>query len=381
MNISTLAMLLCMCSFVQAEDAPVGFASLEGEGDKRVVGGTTGGKGGKIVTVTNATDLEKYVTATEPMIVLVSGTIKITPSGKELRVASDKTILGLGADATISGGGFFLGAGVHNVIIRNLTIGDTKDLVADPTGKELDYDGVQMDQAHHVWIDHCQFRNINDGMIDSRKDTDYLTVSWNKLFDHNKAFGIGWTENMISKITIHHNWFKNVVQRNPSCDNATCHLFNNYLDGVGSYGNYARGKADMLIENSVFRNANDPWYHDATAKLTARGNITEGTITGQKTSTGTATEMKTFYSYTLDPADQVKAILAASSGPQASIGKAPTAGFVGRAGLGAMESATRLVVDPAGRVNRLGAGSTAPSRGVYWVRDANGEAKTHVNID
>ncbi|MBK9577236.1 MAG: pectin esterase [Fibrobacteres bacterium] len=380
MNFARIAMLLGMCTLVQAQDGPIGFASLEGEGDKRVVGGTTGGKGGKIVTVTNAADLEKNVTATEPMIVLVSGTIKVTPSGKEFKVASDKTILGLGANATISGGGFFLGAGVHNVIIRNLTIGDTKDLVADPTGKELDYDGVQMDQAHHVWIDHCQFRDINDGMIDSRKDTDYLTVSWNKFFDHNKVFGIGWTENMISKITIHHNWFKNVVQRNPSCDNATCHLFNNYLDGVESYGNYSRGVSDMLIENSVFRNAKDPWYHDATAKLTARGNTTEGTITGQKTATGTATEMKKFYAYTLDPVAEVKAILAESSGPQASIGKAPTAGVSGRTSQGRIGLNSQIAVDPVGRVHRLGAGSTAPSKGIHWVREANGETTTHVDI-
>lgn len=382
MKILSIAVLLGMFTFVQAQDRPIGFASLEGEGDKRVVGGTTGGQGGKVVTVTNAADLEKNVTAAGPLIVLVSGTIKITPSGKELRVASDKTILGLGADATISGGGFFLGPGVHNVIIRNLTIGDTKDLVADPTGKELDYDGIQMDGAHHVWIDHCQFRDINDGMIDSRKDTDYLTVSWNKFFDHNKVFGIGWTENMISKITIHHNWFKNVVQRNPSCDNATCHMFNNYLDGVASYGNYSRGRADMLIENSVFRNAKDPWFHDADAKLTARGNITEGTITGRRTSTGTAFEAKTLYSYTLDPADQVKAILLAKSGPQASIGVAPGTTDVGeRASRGPLVTGSRFVVDPAGRMSKVGADWKPVSRGVYWVQEPNGVMKKRIHID
>lgn len=382
MKILAIALLIGMPTFVCAQDRPVGFASLEGEGEKRVVGGTTGGHGGRIVTVTNATDLEKNVTATGPVIVLVQGTIKISPMGKELRVASDKTILGLGADATVSGGGFFLGPGVHNVIIRNLTIGDTKDLVADPTGKELDYDGIQMDGAHHVWIDHCLFRDINDGMIDSRKDTDYLTVSWNRFFDHNKTFGIGWTENMVSKITIHHNWFKNVTQRNPSCDNATCHLFNNYLDGVGSYGNYSRGRADMLIENSVFRNAKDPWFHDAGAKLTIRGSLTEGTITGQKTATGTATEMKSFYDYKPDPADQVKAILLASSGPQAAIGKPPsTTGIPSRAEPLPSASDVRHVVDPAGRQTRVGKGAKTSSRGVHLVRGADGDTRKRVHID
>ena len=53
-------------------------------------------------------------------------------------------------------GGFFLASGVHNVIIRNLTIRDSfiegqYDAGGDEGG---DRDGVQMDTANHVWIDH-----------------------------------------------------------------------------------------------------------------------------------------------------------------------------------------------------------------------------------
>jgi pectate lyase len=50
-------------------------------------------------------------------------------------------------------------------------------------GKTQDFDGTQMDSAHHVWIDHCHFHHIGDGMIDSRLDTTHLTVSWNVLSD------------------------------------------------------------------------------------------------------------------------------------------------------------------------------------------------------
>ncbi|MEV4805327.1 hypothetical protein AB0K18_35470 [Nonomuraea sp. NPDC049421] len=56
-------------------------------------------------------------------------------------------------NGTIVGGGFFLN-GVSNVIIRNLTIRDTRMPEDDPDDKEFDYDGIQMDGAHHVWIDH-----------------------------------------------------------------------------------------------------------------------------------------------------------------------------------------------------------------------------------
>src|SRR5690348_14905214 len=88
----------------QAQDKPVGFASLEGEGVKRVIGGTTGGAGGKTVTVTRQADLEKYAGEAGPYVILIKGTITVDPKGKEFAVASDKTILGLGADAAIDQG-------------------------------------------------------------------------------------------------------------------------------------------------------------------------------------------------------------------------------------------------------------------------------------
>lgn len=95
-------------------DSADGFASLNG--------GTTGGKGGTVVTVTTQADLNTYATAAGKYIIKVSGKINITPKGTEIRVASDKTIIGIGTTGEISGGGFFLNA-VKNVIIRNLRIG------------------------------------------------------------------------------------------------------------------------------------------------------------------------------------------------------------------------------------------------------------------
>jgi pectate lyase len=55
----------------------------------------------------------------------VSGAITFEPKGTGIRVKSHKTIVGLGANATIVQGGFMLEVGVHNVIIRNLTIRDS----------------------------------------------------------------------------------------------------------------------------------------------------------------------------------------------------------------------------------------------------------------
>ncbi|WP_198943116.1 pectate lyase family protein, partial [Actinophytocola xanthii] len=293
-----------------------GFAGTAGMGDN----GTTGGAGGATVTVSTYADLVRYVTAAEPYVVRVAGAITVTPFGTEVRVTSNKTIVGVGTSGHIVGGGFFVGTGVHNVIIRNLTIRDTRVASDDPDDKEFDYDGIQLDGAHHVWIDHNAITRMNDGLIDSRKDTSYLTVSWNVLADNNKSFGIGWTENVTSRITIHHNWIRDTNQRNPSTDNvAYAHLYNNYLQNVASYGNYARGGTRMVLENSYFEGVRDPYYKDEAAQLRQSGTVAVN-CTGRQQSGGSAFTPGSFYAYSLDPASGVPALVRASAGPRPDIG-------------------------------------------------------------
>ena len=306
-----------------ATAAADGFASVNSLGQN----GTYGGRGGQIVTVKTLADLERYATAEEPYVIVVAGTITMSPAGKEIRVRSDKTIVGSGTSGHIVGGGFFLGPGVHNVIIRNLTIRDSYQGVWND--KDHDYDAIQMDGAHHVWIDHNDLRHMADGLIDVRKDSTDITVSWNRLSDNNKTFGIGWTENVKTDITIHHNWIRETEQRNPSTDNAAhAHLYNNFLEDTpgtaitSSYGNYSRGRTKMVLENSCFHGVNNPVIKDATASIVQRGNVFSGT-SGRNESGGTAFDPKAYYGYTLDKAADVPALLKSGAGPRASIGTAP----------------------------------------------------------
>ncbi|MCG8968972.1 pectinesterase family protein [Streptomyces sp. CL12-4] len=297
-----------------------GFASVDALGQN----GTYGGRNGATVTVRTQAELEKYATAAEPYVIVVAGAITMSPVGKEIKVASDKTIVGSGTAGQIVGGGFFLGTGVHNVIIRNLTIRDTYQ--GTWNDKDHDYDAIQMDGAHHVWIDHNDFRNMADGLIEVRKDSTNVTVSWNELSNNNKAFGIGWTENVTTDITIHHNWIRETEQRNPSADNcAHAHLYNNYLedtagtDIASSYGNYARGGTAMVLENSYFQGFKNPVIKDSTASLVQKGNVFTGT-SGRNESGGTAFDPKAFYSYSLDAAANVPSVVKAGAGPRSSIG-------------------------------------------------------------
>ncbi|MBT2443338.1 pectate lyase [Streptomyces sp. ISL-36] len=303
-----------------ATDVADGFASVDALGQK----GTYGGRDGRIVTVKTLADLEKYATAPEPYVIVVAAAITMNPVGKEIKVTSDKTIVGAGTSGHIVGGGFFLGQGVHNVIIRNLTIRDAYQGVWND--KEHDFDAVQMDGAHHVWIDHNDLRNMADGLIDVRKDSTYVTVSWNRLSNDNKAFGIGWTTNVVTDITIHHNWIRETEQRNPSTDNAAhAHLYNNHLQDdpgtaiTSSYGNYARGATRMLLENSYFQGVNNPVIKDATASIVQKGNTFVGTR-GRNESGGTAFDPKAYYGYTLDGTADVPGLLKSGAGPRGSVG-------------------------------------------------------------
>lgn len=269
-------------------------------------------------------DLEKYATAAEPYVIVVAATINMDPVGKEIKVQSNKTIVGSGTSGHIVGGGFFLGTGVHNVIIRNLTIRDAYQGVWND--KEHDFDGIQMDGAHHVWIDHNDLRHMADGLIDVRKDSTYVTVSWNKMSQDNKAFGIGWTDNVVTDITIHHNWIRETEQRNPSTDNAAhAHLYNNFLEDVAgtditsSYGNYSRGATKMVLENSYFQGMNNPVIKDSTATIVQKGNTFVGT-SGRNESGGTAFDPKSYYAYTLDATANVPSLLKSGAGPRSSIG-------------------------------------------------------------
>ncbi|KAF6821767.1 Pectinesterase 3 [Colletotrichum plurivorum] len=289
---------------------PDGFASLNG--------GTTGGKGGEVVVVKTQADLEKYAGASGKYVIKVSGKITITPKGKEVKVSSDKTIVGIGATAEINQGGFNV-QNQRNIIFRNLKIGNTY-VEGDEEGKTQDWDGIQMDNCTNIWIDHVHLEKGGDGLIDSRKDTTFLTVSWTILRNHNKAFGIGWTDNVSTQITIHHNHFDQTTQRNPSVDNVkNAHLYNNYLVGQTSYGHYARGKTEMRMENCYFEKVKNPIQADATAKLSATGNVFKSTTGKTAKNAGTVFDPKKFYDYKVDAAADVPSIVTKGAGRQASI--------------------------------------------------------------
>lgn len=233
----------------KCDEVAHGFASLNG--------GTSGGKGGRIVTASTHAQLKTYAASNETLIIRINGILQSDPVGYEVPISSNKTVIGVGAKSGIYGGGLAI-KNQKNVIVRNIEITGTYD-PEDYPGKEDDWDALQVDNSTNIWIDYVNFHAMKDGLIDLRTDSDYVTVSRSILSDHNKAFGIGWSPNTIAKVTINDMFFNSTNTRNPSADNLLYgHLYNNYYRNITQYGNYARGNASLLIENSYFEDVFDP---------------------------------------------------------------------------------------------------------------------------
>lgn len=124
----------------------LGLASwdIEGYAKDNPIGPTTGGAGGKKVTVSNAKDLLAAVKGDEPKTIYVKGSIELP---ERLQVGSNKSILGLGWNAHIKENGITVN-GTDNVIIRNLKISYIEG-----------GDCIAINNATRVWVDHNEFES------------------------------------------------------------------------------------------------------------------------------------------------------------------------------------------------------------------------------
>ncbi|GAA2440387.1 right-handed parallel beta-helix repeat-containing protein [Streptomyces glaucus] len=281
-----------------------GFAGVPALG----LSGTTGGAGGPVVTVTDAETFLDYCDRDEPYVIQVLGTLRI--SSKQ-GVRSNKTIIGLGGDAEITGGGLDMYRR-QNVIIRNLRF----------TGADDDSLSIQQ-SSHHIWIDHCTFSAGADGLIDIVRGADYVTVSWNHFHDHSKTMLIGHSDANGSqdrgklRVTFHHNFFDGTDQRHPRVRFAEpVHVYNNYYRNNRLYGVASTEDAGVLVEGNYFENVAHPIHsgydESGPGRVVERNNLYVGS--GTPRTLGTVIEPRTYYAYTLDAPSTVPATVPAGAG-------------------------------------------------------------------
>lgn len=244
----------------------IGYAAVARNG----VETTTGGENGEVIVIETLDQLIAWGASREDNYnaetIIIKGKIEANPSvlitikrGKDISILGDSE----------SNGGFAELKNISlnirdysNVIVRNLKI------------HEVFYpnDCLTIDHCHHVWVDHCEFHSkigpgigvdTYDGLLDIKKGSHNVTVSWCYFHDHMKTILIGHSDNNGEQdknlqVTFHHNWFSNTDGRNPSLRFGQVHYFNNYLENISDYGFAVRNGAHAKIENCHFESVKIP---------------------------------------------------------------------------------------------------------------------------
>ncbi len=300
-----------------------GFAAYEGTPGTNWyrAGGTTGGAGGKVVKANTFSELQAYLQAEDPYIVIVdhdittgikcyvdnidagqlledqSGAVgEETTYGERILVAPNKTLVGVVDPATGKAPLFsritFVMQSVDNIIIRNcrftmvgvpiLKSGENKVVawrngapiqVGDPDciGIQADKEGATKSWGAHIWVDHCEFSNGDaankdryDGLLDCKNNVQWLTFSYNLFHDHDKSclFGKGNSDNYdgCRTISFHHNFFNNIQgSRLPQQRGGQLHYYNNYMLNCED-GFRLNDKAETYMEACYFESTKKPVF-------------------------------------------------------------------------------------------------------------------------
>ncbi|RSM14578.1 Pectate lyase B [Fusarium oligoseptatum] len=228
------------------ESCDIGYASQNG--------GTTGGNGGSVTTVSSLAQFSSAAESSGKKVIYVKGTIS---GAAKIRVKSDKTIVGA-AGATLNGVGLYINK-QSNVIVRNLAIKNVKASSGDAIGIQA---------STNVWVDHCDLssnkdngKDYYDGLLDITHASDFITVSNTYIHDHYKASLVGHSDSNSKEdtgklhVTYANNYWYNVNSRAPSVRFGTVHIYNNYYLDIGATGVNSRMGANVLVESTTFSNA------------------------------------------------------------------------------------------------------------------------------
>ena len=246
---------------------------------------TTGGLNGPVVVVTSTDDsgpgsLRDVVESARGPVWIRFDRDMTIPLKSEIRVRGNLTIDGRGHMVTLTDYGFLIHR-ANNVILTHLTI----DGRSETLGQAVTIDT----QSDDMWLDHLDLSRFNDRLVDVKKGSTAVTLSWNKFHDDNKVMLLNnvingpenpknlflyYDRDANSQVTLHHNYFVNTVQRNPRAIIGTYHLFNNVLENWDFYGMSFSLEAKVLLEGNVFDNRSSrscvepPFY--ATIERTER---------------------------------------------------------------------------------------------------------------
>ena len=221
----------------------------------------TGGLGGRFIEVTSDKDdgpgtLRQAVMQAKkgPAWIRFASDMTIV-LGSQIRVPSNVTIDGRGKRVTLIDDGL----GVYrstNVILTHLAIDGRLTRLTQAVNVAND--------SRDVWVNHMDLSRFSDRLLNVKNGSTDVTVSWNKFHDSNKVMLLNnitskdmfknRDRDAIARVTLHHNYFLNTVQRNPRAQFGTFHLYNNLLENWDFYGMSFSLEARALVEGNIYSN-------------------------------------------------------------------------------------------------------------------------------
>jgi pectin methylesterase-like acyl-CoA thioesterase/pectate lyase len=176
-----------------------------------------------------------------------------------MKLPPHTTLVGITADAAIVHGKLLI-ENVDNLIVRHLHLSDAHDHFPawdpnDNTSGEWnsELDNLTLRRATHVWIDHCDFDDADhldsaaprwlgkplqhhDGLLDIIRQSDWVTVSWNRFRQHDKTTVVGNSDRLVEdegrlRVSFHHNLYEGVKERTPRVRFGRVHVQNNLFVG------------------------------------------------------------------------------------------------------------------------------------------------------
>ncbi|WP_025676662.1 ricin B lectin [Paenibacillus massiliensis] len=207
----------------------------------------------------------------------------------------------------------------QNVIIRNLEFDELWEWDEATKGDydRNDWDYINIEESHKIWIDHCTFNKAYDGLVDVKKGSTGVTISWSAFLGDNgnsnswvnqqikeleasrskypmynllrsqglstkdiaavaasqkKGHLVGANEfasdNKDLQVTLHHNYYKDVQDRMPRLRGGNVHAYNIVMDNGNAW------QAKKLITSKIDKALADKGFHFG---VTSNGAIsTEG---------------------------------------------------------------------------------------------------------
>lgn len=310
-------------------------------------GGTTGGAGGQTVRATTGTAIHTALcnrpTTSTPIIIEVTGTINhgntsqvsgpgcnTAASVIELKQISNVTLVGVGSGAV------FDQIGIHiressNIIIQNVTVQNVKKS-GSPISNGGDAIGMESG-VRNIWVDHVSLLASGgesegyDGLFDMKNDTKYVTLSYSTLRNSERGGLIGSSETDLSNgfVTFHHNLYQNLNSRTPLLRGGVAHIYNNHYVGLVESGINSRAGGKARVDNNYFEDSKDvlgTFYTDQAGYWQVAGNVYDNvTWSGRSSDYNPAgpnptsnTSVSIPYSFTLDGASCVPAVVSATAG-------------------------------------------------------------------